>query len=1239
MNIRLFFLLLIISSSPLCYGQINYSAFINNPSLTSENREEAHVPYFIYENTKQALEGDPEQSPYYKSLDGTWDFKWFRQPPIREIGNLKKDPDITWENIKVPATWQSRGYGYSIYRNIPMEFGPYDPPTVPDNFNPTGLYRKKFIVPENWSGRDIMLHFEGVKAAYWVWVNNSYVGFNKGSMTSGEFNISEFLKEGENTLIVQVPRWSDGSYLEDQDMWRFAGIYRSVFLYARPDPHIRDFFVKTELDQDYKDARLNVELDFVNKSKHKSASVELALYDSEKEILLTKTSKIKGIEDGKEEFSTSIDVKNPDKWSAEKPNLYKLLITLKDHENQIIEVLEETIGFRKVEIKNSRLLVNGVAVKIKGVNRHEHHPVTQRTMTREGMIEDLKLMKQLNINSIRTSHYPNDPLFYELCNEYGFYVCDEVNAECHEGENWLAGRKGWEPSFMDRTERMLHRDKNFPCVIIWSMGNECGYFPIHEQMAAYTRQVDPTRPLMHQPNGPNGDAPFADINGVRYPHPNKLEAIGDTTSRPVIMGEYCHAMGNAVGHFEEYWNAIYSNPKLQGGYIWDWVNQGLEVPLIETIDEGAHAIHSVVMGHPEIVEGKHNKGLKMSGLDDFVEVFNHQVFDFHAGKFSLDLWVKPDAFAIANPLITKGNSWGLSQNKARELTFYLRTEVLSPISFNPEIKAYELKVETPDNWQHNWHRLTATFNGSEMKLYINNEEVGSKQTKGKILRSYHPVNIGRNHEENSEGHSGFISNAAFDEVKVYNTAINPSSKITNTESLQFYLPLDNFDTTGTYLAYGATPSGSGTMDGIVSAFRKPQPEAFQVKYSHRPFDVEPVFFRDGQFVLSNRMHFSNLNEYVFKVLLLKDGEVEKESVHDVNIAPLTDQVIDIPFQLPDGEETGTFHLAFSLQLKEPTAWADKDFELAYQEFILHENLAKKEKSGNYSWNVNTGPEHLQVSSNEREWHIDLKTGSINFFQHNGRVYIEEPLNLSIYRKPVMNEISQWGTPEHDEWYRWGLDSLVHQLKKYQVHKSNGQVMVRCRVVSASAIAPQVKVEHVFTYHFMKSGNMRMDHEVVCELGRPVQYHGDESMPYVQKIGLTTVLPAQTDKLSWFGKGPGETYPDRKDGFKTGIYTQSIADIDFPYLIVQDFDNKTDVKWLKIEDKLQITSDQPFNIAVQPYNNFQRSWYPFQLERAKKPILSIDYLVSGVGGTPVETRGQYKVYPSKYHFTMYFNVDE
>jgi beta-galactosidase len=436
-----------------------------------------------------------------------------------------------------------------------------------------------FHLPEEWRSQHVFLHFAGVDSAFYVWLNGEKIGYNQGSRTPAEFDITPFLEEGENLLAVEVYRWSDGSYLEDQDFWHLSGIFRDVYLYSVAELHLRDFWVVTDFDEEYTNAVLKLDMSVQNLSDDlQTGSVEAILLDPEGNSVVEIMSKEIEIPAGDEAvLAFESTVEDPQKWSAETPTLYTLLMTLKDHEGQVLEVVPWRVGFREVEIKGGQLLVNGIPILIKGVNRHEHDPDTGHYVDEESMVEDILLMKRFNINAVRTSHYPDHPRWYELCDQYGLYLIDEANIESHgigyHPDKTLANKPEWKIAHMDRTIRMVERDKNHASIIIWSLGNEAGDGINTEATAAWIHERDPTRPVHYERAE---ERPHVDIISPMYDRPQTVEEYGKKDlQRPYILCEYAHAMGNSVGNLQEYWDLIYQYKHLQGGFIWDWVDQGL----------------------------------------------------------------------------------------------------------------------------------------------------------------------------------------------------------------------------------------------------------------------------------------------------------------------------------------------------------------------------------------------------------------------------------------------------------------------------------------------------------------------------------------------------------------------------------------------------------------------------------------------------------------------------------------
>ncbi|NIM13016.1 MAG: DUF4981 domain-containing protein [Candidatus Aminicenantes bacterium] len=553
-----------------------------NPEMIGKNKEAPHVPIIPCPDIETAVKAndEPAASPFYMSLNGTWKFHWVRVPHLRPKEFYKDDFCLDgWNDIKVPGNWELQGFGVPIYTDEPYPFKP-NPPKVPHDYNPVGSYRRDFTLPDNWEGRQVFIHFGAVKSAMYFWINGKEVGYSQGSRTPAEFNITEYVRKGKNTVAVEVYRWSDGSYLENQDAWRMSGIERDVFLFSTPAVHIRDYFVHAGLDKKYRDGLFSVDVEVQSYLSTKEPYwVQMQLLEEDKSspplVKMTEQGLIKPSEETVIHFET--EVKNPGKWSAETPHLYSLVLSLLDKNKKPVEVVSSRIGFRKVEIKDGQLLVNGVPIYIKGVNRHSHDPVTGQYVTQETMIKDIQLMKQFNINAARTSHYPNDSQWYNLCDQYGLYVVDEANIESggmyFHPDKTLMDKPEWERAYLERTWRMVDRDKNHPCVIIWSLGNECGDGPHFQAMYQWIKERDLSRPVQSE------DAKLQPHTDIYCPMYRRIEQIEEYVSkpqrRPLIMCEYAHAMGNSVGNLQDYWHVIYKYDQLQGGFIWDWVDQGL----------------------------------------------------------------------------------------------------------------------------------------------------------------------------------------------------------------------------------------------------------------------------------------------------------------------------------------------------------------------------------------------------------------------------------------------------------------------------------------------------------------------------------------------------------------------------------------------------------------------------------------------------------------------------------------
>lgn len=572
-----------------------------NPYVFGRNKEPGHVLALPYDNCADAMQGG--DSPWRLVLDGRWKFHWVKRPEDRPVDFYRKDYSVgRWGEITVPGVWQLQGYDmpYYLAQSYPPAIDTKDIPRIDHDDNPVGSYRREFVLTEQWAGRRIFLHFGAVKSAFYLWINGRQVGYSQGSMTPAEFDVTAYVRPGVNVLAVEVYRYSDGTYLEDQDMWFFSGIYRSVYLSAEPEVCIRDFYARCSLDGEYRDAELRVDVMVRNYgADERPVQVECYLLDDGEDwngqaAIAGSTGGVPG--GGAYTFALQARVANPRKWTAETPELYRLLVAVKDSAGDILEAKAFMYGFRVVEIKDARLLVNGRPIKIKGVNRHDFDPGHGWAVPRERFVQDIEIMKRHNINAVRTSHYPDDPYFYELCDRYGIYVMGEADMETHgvRGKGVPGKRPEWLPAIVDRMQRMVMRDRNHPCIIMWSLGNEAGKGPNFLSMKQAALALDATRPVHYE-----GDTTLevSDVLSRMYYTPQQVHDIGllkdeknwfmsrmfahhpikacQYRDKPALLCEYAHCMGNSLGNFPEFIEAFEKYPRWAGGFIWDFVDQSI----------------------------------------------------------------------------------------------------------------------------------------------------------------------------------------------------------------------------------------------------------------------------------------------------------------------------------------------------------------------------------------------------------------------------------------------------------------------------------------------------------------------------------------------------------------------------------------------------------------------------------------------------------------------------------------
>ncbi|NYJ27891.1 glycoside hydrolase family 2 TIM barrel-domain containing protein [Allomuricauda sp. ARW1Y1] len=600
-KITFLFFFLLIPLVVLAQGNMPWQT----PDIVKINKLPARATSISYPDLKLARQADRDASPFKRSLNGAWRFFWTASPDLAPDGFYKKDyNDETWDNIPVPSNWELQGYGKpwqrltpEIWKDIQISF-----PHIPEDYNPTGSYRKVVSLPETWENKQITLHIGAASSAFRVWVNSQFVGYSEDNRLPAEFDITSYLRQGDNLIALQVLQWSDGSYIEDQDHWRMSGITREVYLEASPQVQIYDFAVRTELDDTFTDAQLQIRPEIKNYASKDISNyvIEAYLYDADNTAVLDSPFTLpvaKLLNEyhpqiGNRPFENLMDrtIRNPKKWSAEDPNLYTLVLALRDEEGKLVEARSTRIGFREIDTQDGQFRVNGIPVLLYGVNRHDWDATMGKAVTKEAMRRDVELMKKLNVNASRSSHYPNPPYWYELCDEYGIYVMDEANIESHGLGSLPSNSPDWHTAFMERGIRMVERDKNYPSIVSWSLGNEAGFGPNHAAISAWIKEFDPTRPVHYEgaqniygyrwPSPEPKDRVYTDIISRMYRLTEDMVALATQTgdNRPIIWCEYAHSQGNSTGDLAGYWEAIRKYHRLVGGFVWDWRDQLITKP-------------------------------------------------------------------------------------------------------------------------------------------------------------------------------------------------------------------------------------------------------------------------------------------------------------------------------------------------------------------------------------------------------------------------------------------------------------------------------------------------------------------------------------------------------------------------------------------------------------------------------------------------------------------------------------
>ncbi|WP_017976725.1 glycoside hydrolase family 2 TIM barrel-domain containing protein [Actinopolyspora halophila] len=1219
-------------------------SYLEDPSRVGENQQPHHAYLRPYDNAQQALRSAREDTAakadrptqWTKSLDGEWRFRYVEHH--RELGDDWQAGGSTgdWGGISVPGVWQQQGHGNPIYRNVPSEISPYDPPKVPDDVNPTGAYVREFQVPENWDGRRQLLRFEGSTGGTFVWVNGEYVGYDQGGYTPAEYDVTEHLEPGENTIAVRVHRWSSGSYLENMDFWHMSGMFRSVNMYSVPRTHMSDVTVRPELDDSYTDANLRVGVEFSRVAGGTTGEhrVRASLHGPGGERV-ARFGKSTGIDGDSAEVELDREVESPELWSDENPALYTVVLELLGPDGNVLQTTQQPVGFREVTTKDKQILLNGEPVYMRGVNRHEHDPRTGRTVSRESQRRDVELMRRNNINAVRTSHYPNDPYWYRLADRNGLLLADEVDIETHYREDCsaeperdcLADRPEWQAAFADRFAGMVQRDKNHPSVVFWDTGNEAGLGEAHYKMAEYADSHDPSRLLYHQANGHHGDAPFADVMGPRYPSPGSLKDYARTTDKPVVMGEWLHAMGNSLGNYEDMWKTIRREPALQGGFVWDWVDQGLSRPLRKLPDSSGNDIPVHVNGNPSLVEGVDGKGLKLSGLDDWAQSYRDPKLDISGDAVSLDVNVKPLSWEGSNTFLAKGDKqWALQMSDREHVEFFVYGEG----------DWHTARVKVPEDWWDNWHRITGTYDGNKVRLFLDGERVDSESYDGGIAENtMYTVTVGRNQEKHSDSFAGRTAHAVVDNARVYDRALPPGQLVAGKDPAEDAVLALNFDEQrreGRYETYG---SSQFVANGLVNADRTPQPELKQLAYSHAPVRFEKVEgasdASDGRFVVRNFNHTLGTSAYELSWKLTENGTEVAEGPIDVTVPPGGSREVDL--DLPEAGEKQR-HLDLRARLTESSRGMPKGHTVSSEQFDAGGSVtpaapgSNVEASGVEELSVERSAEQLGVRGADFEYSFDRSTGSLSSMNAAGERRLLEGPKLDVFRAPLGNEWSNWSGVNPEAKFRSvGLDRLETKVRSLEVDRSSSDG-VRV-VVDTRSSAPDVEgngFDSRWTYLIDESGQVELEHRV--------EAYGERmrSLPWLPRVGMSMRVPKSFGEMTWYGRGPGESYPDRKDAQRMGTWSGGVEEQWFDFLPPQDNGVKTNTEWAELSGSSGGISVEGDSLAVSAdrHSNAQRTDFAHQLRTDPFVTLHVSAEVTGLGDTPNSVMDEYKVRADRPH---------
>lgn len=1244
------------SSTAVAHGADGVGAAAEPPewngriNLFQVGAEPPHTTLMPYAHVKQALAADRTRSPYRMSLDGKWKFAYADRPDDRDADFYRTDvDDRDWDTIPVPSVWQMHGYDFPIYVNITYPYwGPNglgeepQPPNAPTRYNPVGQYRRTFTVPKDWAGRRTFLHFEGVKSAHYVWINGELVGYKEDSFTPAEYDITKYLKPGTNQIAVEVYRYSDGDWLEDQDMIRLSGIFRSVYLYSTPVVHLRDFKLDTPLSDGYEAAALSVTASVraYGGSGGGRYTVETQLYDQTGHPVWSRPLQQR-VDVGAVGEDVTVQAEKavpaPKLWTAEHPYLYTAVLQLRDPAGKLIETLSHRVGLREFALKDGLMRINGKPVSFRGTNRHEMHPDRGIALTRADMVEDITVIKRLNMNTVRTSHYPNNPVWYELADEYGLYIVDETNLETHGIRGQYPGNHAdWTEACVARAQNMVHRDKNHASVVIWSLGNEAGGGSTFVAMRDWIKSYDTTRVVQYE----GDDRPtISDIRSEMYDSPATVESRAKNTSdtRPYVMIEYSHAMGNSNGNFKKYWDLVRRYPVLQGGWIWDFVDQSLSwpTPARKQFTEAGPA-------------GLRGEILAPSGTFDRAKgVFGGTVFARDAsldltGSLTLEAWITPHVLGYHQPILAKGDTqYALKQtNKNLEFFIYGGGQWITA------------SWALPDGWTGTEHHVAGVFDADagRLTLYVDGEAKATRTTTQKPTRNTASLALATDTDNPSREFSGTIRRARVYARALSSGELASDSRGPRDDGVRFWFDAATVALTEkrpkekTFFAYGGdwgdNPNDFNFVaDGIVTADRGHTGKAAEIKRIYQAINAAPAsgdrLTPGAAVTLTNENLFTNLREFDGRWALVADGRVVRRgklSRAQLDVAPLTSKQITVPFMVPADPAPGTeYFLELSFATKETTPWAKAGFEVARQQLPVDAGspaVTSVPLDSVPALTYEDRDDAVTVTGRAFSVVVDKKSGVITSYKARGAQLIASGPAPNFWRAPTDNDKGNGQHTRNQTWRDAGAGRKVTDVTVRGLRDRAVEIKV------GGTLPTTTESTYTTTYTVFGNGEIKVDNTL---------HPGASSLPYIPEVGTLLFLPGRLEKLHYYGRGPEENHWDRNNGTDVGRYSGTVSGQWEPYIRPQENGNKTDVRWIALTGRdgtgLLVSGEPLLEVNASHFTPEDLSVgarHDYQLTPREEVVLRVSHRQMGVGGDNswgAHTHDEYKLFASRdYSYT-------